>query len=158
MYIQKYLFISKIQKSANFYKIFICCFRYMLFGINQDVWVDFLHKKIRLPKGNRMILSFIRARDGIRTLAGSKKPIKSRRNAHCLPCVYRLSTVHFISFQDTIYYFYFENAGFKILIAFISIGICHINYVCVKAVKRSAKQIHFTSLLLFAVAATIPYL
>ena len=67
MYIQKHLFISKIQKSANFYKIFICCFRYMLFGINQDVWVDFLHKKIRLPKGNRMILSFIRARDGIRT-------------------------------------------------------------------------------------------
>ena len=30
--------------------------------------------------------------DGIRTLAPSKKLIKSRRNAHCLPCVYRLST------------------------------------------------------------------
>lgn len=90
MYIQKYLFISKIQKSANFYKIFICCFRYMLFGINQDVWVDFLHKKIRLPKGNRMILSFIRARDGIRTRKGLKKHDKDRRFERCSSVLYPL--------------------------------------------------------------------
>mgnify|MGYP007027821322 CR=1 FL=1 len=34
----------------------------------------------------------LRARDGIRTLPMSGKLIKSRRNAHCLKCVYRLST------------------------------------------------------------------
>ena len=34
----------------------------------------------------------LRARDGIRTLPISGKLLKSRRNAHCLPCVYRLST------------------------------------------------------------------
>ena len=33
-----------------------------------------------------------RARDGIRTLPMSRKLLKSRRNAHCLTCVYRLST------------------------------------------------------------------
>ena len=34
----------------------------------------------------------LRARDGIRTLPMSGKLLKSRRNAHCLRCVYRLST------------------------------------------------------------------
>ena len=34
----------------------------------------------------------LRERDGIRTLPLSGKLIKSRRNAHCLKCVYRLST------------------------------------------------------------------
>ena len=34
----------------------------------------------------------LKARDGIRTLPISGKLLKSRRNAHCLPCVYRLST------------------------------------------------------------------
>ena len=34
----------------------------------------------------------LRARDGIRTLPMSGKLLKSRRNAHCLTCVYRLST------------------------------------------------------------------
>lgn len=36
--------------------------------------------------------SLKKARDGIRTLPMSGKLLKSRRNAHCLTCVYRLST------------------------------------------------------------------
>lgn len=103
MYIQKYLFISKIQKSANFYKIFICCFRYMLFGINQDVWVDFLHKKIRLPKGNRMILSFIRARDGIRTHEGLKKYDKTGGLRDALPYSTPYSTPIILNIEYSIF-------------------------------------------------------
>ena len=41
---------------------------------------------------SRLPLPIKKARDGIRTLPISGKLLKSRRNAHCLPCVYRLST------------------------------------------------------------------
>ena len=48
------------------------------------------HKKSH-PSDDSFSIS-LRERDGIRTLPMSGKLIKSRRNAHCLKCVYRLST------------------------------------------------------------------
>ena len=55
---------------------------------------DRLGSNIEKRAIHRMTLFSIslRARDGIRTLPISGKLLKSRRNAHCLPCVYRLST------------------------------------------------------------------
>lgn len=48
-----------------------------------------LHRYTKKPL---KIQGFHRAADGNRTFQMSEKLLKSRRNAHCLPCVYRLST------------------------------------------------------------------
>lgn len=49
-------------------------------------------QKAGTPCKSREFQPLKKARDGIRTLPISGKLLKSRRNAHCLPCVYRLST------------------------------------------------------------------
>ena len=49
-------------------------------------------QKTGIPYKSRKFQPLKKARDGIRTLPMSGKLIKSRRNAHCLKCVYRLST------------------------------------------------------------------
>ena len=49
-------------------------------------------QKTGIPYKSRKFQPLKKARDGIRTLPMSGKLLKSRRNAHCLTCVYRLST------------------------------------------------------------------